>query len=113
MTKEEHYKHATTLAGDEKWEYQEKHGITSANVWAWKQNQKDTHQTRAKKKKTRARVLASQGGCCALCGKTDVGRWCLDKSGKIMCCGCNQFVNSWRKLRAGGVECEDMEVFIE
>ncbi len=113
MTKDEHCKHAATLSDTEKWEYQEKHGITSADVWQYKQNQKDTHQTRAKKKKTRARVLTSQGGCCALCEKADVGRWCLDKTGKVLCCGCNQFLNSWRKLRANGVTCEDMEEFIK
>ncbi len=114
MTKDEHCKYASTLSGDEKWDYQEKHGVTSAEVWTWKQNQKDTHQTRAKKKKTRARVLAAQGGCCALCGKDDVGRrWFLNKAGKVLCYQCNQFVNVGRKLRANGVTCEDMEMFIE
>ncbi len=113
MTKDEHCKHASTLSGDEKWEYQEKHDITSSNVWAWKQKQKDTGSTRAKKRKTRIRVLASQEGCCALCGKSDASQWCLNESGKVACHSCNIFLTQYRKLRAGGVECEDMEVFIE
>ncbi len=113
MTKDEHCAHALTLSGNEKWEYQEKHGITSADVWAWKQKQKDTHQTRAKKKKARERVLASQEGCCALCGKANANRWFLNKASKVLCYGCNQFVNVGLKLRANGVTCEDMEEFIE
>ena len=113
MTKDEYCAHALTLAGDERWNYQEKHGVASAQVWMWKRDHTDIPQTRAKKTKTRIRVLASQGGCCALCGKADAARWFLNKTGKVLCYGCNQFVNMGRKLRAGGVEWEDMESFIE
>ncbi|KKL84219.1 hypothetical protein LCGC14_1966910 [marine sediment metagenome] len=113
MTKDEHCKHALTLSSDEKWEYQEKHGITSADVWRCGQKQKSKCPTRAKKKKTRTRVLASQGGCCALCGRSDTGQWCLDRSGRTVCNGCNNLLTKLRKLWANGVTCEDMEEFIE
>lgn len=109
----EHCAHAATLTGAEKIAYMRKHDITGEQVWQWKQAHKDTGSTRARKKKARAKALASQRGCCALCGLDNSLRWYLDKSGKVVCSCCNQLLAPYRKLRAEGVECSDMEAFLE
>ncbi len=110
---DKHCKHAGILKGPAKIAYMRENGITSEQVFRYGVTHKDTGSTRAKKMKTRTRVLASQGGCCALCGKADASQWCLNESGKVACHSCNIFLTQYRKLRAGGVECEDMEAFIE
>jgi hypothetical protein len=113
MTKDEHCKHAATLSGAEKITYMRENDITGEQVWRYGQTHKDTELTRAKKKKARVRVLVAQSGACALC-ETQIGvgrRSCLDRTGKVLCCQCNQFLTRYRKLRAGGVECLDMEEF--
>lgn len=112
MTKDEHCKRAGTLSGAEKIEYMREHDLTSEQVWRYGAIHKDTGSTRAKKKKARTAALAAQGGTCALCGEGEQPRFCLDRMGKVVCNSCNLFLTRYRKLRAGGVECEDMEEFV-
>lgn len=109
----QHYAHASTLSGVEKITYMREHDITGEQVWQWTQEHKDTGSTRAKKKRERTRALTSQDGYCALCGLDNSRHWCLDRTGKVVCNSCNLFLTQYRKLRAGGVECSDMEAFIE
>ena len=108
-----HVAHACTPLGGEKVAYMREHDLKSQEVWQYGQCHKDIGQTRATKKKVRTRVLASQGECCTLCGRSNAGgkriRWCLNESGKVACNGCNIFLTQYRKLRAEGVTCEDME----
>lgn len=111
MTVEEHCAVATQLTGSEKLAYMKQHDLTSLQIWEWKRDHANTRQTRAKTKKTRERVLIAQDGACALCGVSDVSRWCLDKSGKVVCNRCNLHLTWYRKLQASGVELEDMREF--
>ncbi len=113
MTKDEYCKHALTLAGDERWAYQEQHGITSSQVWMWKRDHADTKKTRSKTNKTREKVLIAQGWACALCGVKDVSRWCLDKTDKVVCGRCSAYLAQWRRYQADGISDSDMEEFIE
>lgn len=109
---DQHCAHAATLTGTEKIAYMREHDITGEQVWWYTQEHKDTGSTRAKKKRERTRALASQQGCCALCGEP-AKRFCLDRTGKVVCNSCNLFLTQYRKLRAEGVECSDVEAFIE
>ena len=113
MTKDEHCKHAGILKSPAKIAYMRANDITSEQVFRYGVTHRDTGSTRAKKTKARAAVLASQGGCCVLCGKSDASQWCLNESGKVACHSCNVFITQYRWFRANGVTCEDMEEFIE
>ena len=108
---DQHCATALILRGTEKIAYMREHGLTSEQVWRYSEDCKDTRQTRAKTKKTRSRALAAQDGACALCGVCGASRYCLDRTGKVVCGGCHQFLAPYRKLRAAGVELEDMREF--
>ena len=110
---DEHCKHAGTLSGPAKIAYMRENDLTGEQVWRYGQTHKDTKKTRSRTTKARLAALMAQGGACALCGDASTTRYCLDKSGKAVCNSCNLFLTRYRKLRAGGVECSDMEEFIE
>ena len=113
----EHDKHlarAATLSGAEKITYMRENDITGEQMWRYGviQAKKVTKKGRGKTTKMRERALIAQDWVCALCEVSDANKWCLDKTGKAICYRCNQFLVLYRKLRADGVEYEDMETFV-
>ena len=108
---DKHCKRAATLSGAEKITYMRENDITGDQMWrdGVIQAKKVTKKTI---KKTREKVLIAQDWTCALCEVKDVNRWCLDKTGKVVCGRCSAYLAQWRRYQADGITDEDMEAFV-
>lgn len=92
--------------------FMERHGLTNADVWpdavakealrvARKAHKRRTPATSS----ARIRLLKAQDGKCGLCRQA-VGpfeRSCLDRTGVVVCGGCNMVLGSHRMARANGI----------
>lgn len=102
---------AAELPKDKLVSFLEKHALTGGPWFYYNDNRRKLRKrkTRTRQYRVRTAILARQRGRCALCD-TDItpdARCCLDRTGKVVCGRCNQYLNAWRRLRADGIGEQD------
>lgn len=106
---------AVELPKDELMPFLEKHALTGGPWFYYHDNSRELRKRKTRTRQYRIRVerLVKQQGRCALCD-TDIApdaRCCLDRTDKVVCAGCNQYLTAWRRLRADGIGEQDTVKF--